>query len=198
MSMNGGDAAEQMVRILLNGTETVVRISGDGARQLAAFLMAWAQQDHSKDLARYGRTSMVRLLKSGQELQVFRMKPEEYAAFKPQAKQYRLLYSALRNKQDKDDLIDLVVRADEIPRVNHIFERIGYGSVQQGEDSKKKEPPSSRSSSGARGSLTPSDKESVRTTEKKPSVRAKLEIYRKESETKGVRLPGREKGGTDR
>ena len=138
MSMNGGDVAEQMVRILLNGTETVVRISGEGARQLAAFLIAWAQQDHSRDLAKHGRTSMVRLLKSGQELQVFRMKPEEYTAFKPQAKQFRLLYSALRNKKDKDGLIDLVVRADEIPRVNHIFERIGYGGVQQGENSKKK------------------------------------------------------------
>ena len=198
MSMNGGDVAEQMVRILLNGTETVVRISGDGARQVAAFLMAWAQQNHSKDLAKHGRTSMVRLLKSGQELQVFRMKPEEYTAFKPQAKQYRLLYSALRNKQDKDGLIDLVVRADEIPRVNHIFERIGYGSVQQGGNSKKKEPPSSRSSNAVKARSMQSDRESAPITEKKPSVRAKLEIYRKDSEKQNVRLPVWEKGGKDR
>ena len=141
---------------------------------------------------------MVRLLKSGQELQVFRMKPEEYTAFKPQAKQYRLLYSALRNKQDKDGLIDLVVRADEIPRVNHIFERIGYGSVQQGGNSKKKEPPSSRSSSAAKVRSMQSDRESAPITEKKPSVRAKLEIYRKDSEKQNVRLPVWEKGGKDR
>lgn len=198
MSMNGGDVAEQMVRILLNGTETMVRISGEGARHIATFLMAWAQQDHSRDLARHGRTSMVRLLKSGQELQVFRMKPEEYTAFKPQAKQYRLLYSALRNKQDKEGLIDLVVRVDEIPRVNHIFERIGYGSVQQGGNSKKKEPPSLRSSRDVKARSMPLDRESVFTTEKKPSVRAKLEIYRKDSEKQNVRLPVKEKGGKDR
>ena len=198
MSMNGGDVAEQMVRILLNGTETVVRISGEGARHIAAFLMAWAQQDHSRDMARYGRTSMVRLLKSGQELQVFRMKPEEYTAFKPQAKQYRLLYSALRNKQGKDGLIDLVVRADEIPRVNHIFERIGYGSVQQGGNSKKKEHPSWRSSRDVKARSMQSDRESAPTTEKKPSVCAKLEIYRKDSEKQNVRLPVRENGGKDR
>ena len=141
---------------------------------------------------------MVRLLKSGQELQVFRMKPEEYTAFKPQAKQYRLLYSALRNKQDKDGLIDLVVRADEIPRVNHIFERIGYGSVQQGENSKKKEPPSSRSSRDAKGKSMRSDRENARTTENKHSIRAKLEIYRKESEKQNVRQSVKEKGGKDR
>ena len=70
MSMNGGDAAEQMVRILLDGTETVVKITGEGARQLAAFLYAWAQQERGKNPAQHGRTSMVRLLRSGQELQV--------------------------------------------------------------------------------------------------------------------------------
>ena len=74
MSMNGGDAAEQMVRILLDGTETVVKITGEGARQLAAFLYAWAQQERGKNPAQHGRTSMVRLLKSGQELQVFRLR----------------------------------------------------------------------------------------------------------------------------
>ena len=45
---------------------------------------------------------MVRLLKSGQELQVFRLRKEEYAAFKPQARQYKLLYAALRNRWDPD------------------------------------------------------------------------------------------------
>lgn len=138
MSMNGGDAAEQMVRILLDGTETMVRITGEGAREVAAFLYAWARQDHSQNPTHAGRTSMARLLRSGQELQVFRMRPEEYAAFRPQARQYRLLYAALRNKQDKEGPIDLVVRTDEIPRVNHILESIGYGGVQQGENSKKK------------------------------------------------------------
>ena len=138
MSMNGGDAAEQMVRILLDGTETVVKITGEGARQLAAFLYARAQQEPGKNPAQHGRTSMVRLLKSGQELQVFRLRKEEYAAFKPQARQYKLLYAALRNRRDPDGLIDVVVRTDEIPRVNHVLERLGYGSVQQGENSKKK------------------------------------------------------------
>ena len=138
MSMNGGDAAEQMVRILLDGTETVVKITGEGARQIAAFLYAWAQQEHGKNPAQHGRISMVRLLKSGQELQVFRLRKEEYAAFKPEARQYKLLYAALRNKRDPDGLIDVVVRTDEIPRVNHVLERLGYGSVQQGENSKKK------------------------------------------------------------
>ena len=126
MSMNGGDAAEQMVRILLDGTETVVKITGEGARQLAAFLYAWAQQERGKNPAQHGRTSMVRLLRSGQELQVFRLRKEEYAAFKPQARQYKLLYAALRNRRDPDGLIDVVVRTDEIPRVNHVLERLGH------------------------------------------------------------------------
>lgn len=198
MSMNGGDAAEQMVRILLDGTETVVKITGEGARQLAAFLYAWAQQERGKNPAQHGRTSMVRLLKSGQELQVFRLRKEEYAAFKPQARQYKLLYAALRNRRDPDGLIDVVVRTDEIPRVNHVLERLGYGSVQQGENSKKKEPPSSRSSSAAGDRPRRSAEDADSRGERKTSVRARLELYRKEAEKPKGRLPVKEKGGKDR
>ena len=198
MSMNGGDAAEQMVRILLDGTETVVKITGEGSRQLAAFLYAWAQQEHGKHPAQHGRTSMVRLLKSGQELQVFRLRKEEYAAFKPQARQYKLLYAALRNRRDPDGLIDVVVRSDEIPRVNHVLERLGYGSVQQGENSKKKEPPSSRSSSAAGDRPRRSAEDADSRGERKTSVRARLELYRKEAEKPKGRLPVKEKGGKDR
>ena len=198
MSMNGGDAAEQMVRILLDGTETVVKITGEGARQLAAFLYAWAQQEPGKNPAQHGRTSMVRLLKSGQELQVFRLRKEEYAAFKPQARQYKLLYAALRNRRDPDGLIDVVVRTDEIPRVNHVLERLGYGSVQQGENSKKKEPPSSRSSSAAGDRPRRSAEDADSRGERKTSVRARLELYRKEAEKPKGRLPVKEKGGKDR
>lgn len=184
MSMNGGDAAEQMVRILLDGTETVVKITGEGARQLAGFLYAWAQQEHGKNPAQHGRTSMVRLLKSGQELQVFRLRKEEYAA--------------LRNRRDPDGLIDVVVRTDEIPRVNHVLERLGYGSVQQGENSKKKEPPSSRSSSAAGDRPRRSAEDADSRGERKTSVRARLELYRKEAEKPKGRLPVKEKGGKDR
>lgn len=198
MSMNGGDAAEQMVRILLDGTETVVKITGEGARQLAAFLYAWAQQEHGKNPAQHGRTSMVRLLKSGQELQVFRLRKEEYAAFKSEARQYKLLYAALRSKREPDGLIDVVVRTDEIPRVNHVLDRLGYGSVQQDENSKKKEPPLSRSSSAA-GDRPKRSAEVVDSRgERKPSVKAKLELYRKEMEKPKRHLPVKEKGGKDR
>lgn len=191
MSMNGGDAAEQMVRILLDGTETVVKITGEGARQLAAFLYAWAQQERGKNPVQHGRTSMVRLLKSGQELQVFRLRKEEYAAFKPQARQYKLLYAALRNRRDPDGLIDVVVRTDEIPRVNHVLERLGYGSVQQGENSKKKEPPSSRSSSAAGDRPRRSAEDADSRGERRQSVKARLELYRSKAEEKSAKSSGR-------
>lgn len=197
MSMNGGDVAEQMVRILLDGTEMVVRITGEGARQLAAFLYAWTQQERGKNPAQHGRTSMVRLLKSGQELQVFRLRKEEYAAFKPQARQYKLLYAALRNRRDPDGLIDVVVRTDEIPRVNHVLERLGYGSVQQEENSKKK-PPSSQNLSVAGDGQKRAAEDGNNHGKKKQSIRARLEIYRKEAENSRGRLPIKDKGGKDR
>lgn len=132
MSINGGDAAEQMVHILLDGTERAVRIVGDGAKNLAAFLYAWTRASspgQERPGSASGKTNLSRLLRSGQELHVFRLRPEEYAAFRPEARTFRLLYAALRNKKDPEGCIDLIVRADAIPRVNHIFERIGYAQL---------------------------------------------------------------------
>ena len=41
----GGDAAEQVVRISLEGMEYAVKISGSGAKQLALMLYAAAKQE---------------------------------------------------------------------------------------------------------------------------------------------------------
>lgn len=195
MSINGGDAAEQMVRILLDGTERAVRIVGDGAKNLAAFLYAWTRASspgQESPGSASGKTNLSRLLRSGQELHVFRLRPEEYAAFRPEARTFRLLYAALRNKKDPEGCIDLIVRADAIPRVNHIFERIGYAQLPgQGgahiaasaaRESKKKTP-SRSDSAGQRGKSTPStqgERPSIESrTFQRPSVRETLEQNRR-------------------
>ena len=36
-----GDAADEVVRIMLNGTEVAVRLAGSGVKNLAALLIAW-------------------------------------------------------------------------------------------------------------------------------------------------------------
>ena len=194
MSINGGETAEQMVRILLDGTERTLRIVGDGARELAAFLSAWSRSAASQD-AGTGKTNLKRLLRSGQALHVIRLKAAEYAAFRPQAREFCLLYAALRNKTDPEGCVDLVVREDEIPRVNHILERIGYARPREkeAEASGQNRSPSRSDSSGPNGRPQHGRQVTGTSSERRGrvSVRESLETYRRAA---AHAAPTRERG----
>ena len=55
----GGDAAEQVVRLSLEGVEVALRITGEGAKHVAVLLAAALKEEHkTKGKARL--TSMIR------------------------------------------------------------------------------------------------------------------------------------------
>ena len=62
-----GDAAESIIRMSLQGVEVVAKISGSGAKNVAAMLYAIMKD---KQQVR-GKTNLVNMMKSGKELKVF-------------------------------------------------------------------------------------------------------------------------------
>ena len=48
-----GEAADEVVRMVLNGSEVAIRLTGSAAMNLAAILVAWSK-NHKKV---YGKTS---------------------------------------------------------------------------------------------------------------------------------------------
>ena len=123
-----GDAADEVVRIMLNGTEVAVRLAGSGVKNLAAMLIAWSKKEKKP----YGKTNMMRLLKSGEELQVISLDKEQYKQFKALAKK-KVLYAPFLNTKEEDGKIEVVISSKSIPLVNFILKKIGYGDVQQDE-----------------------------------------------------------------
>ena len=83
-----GEAADQVVRMTLDGVEVLLRISGTGASKLAGFLYA-ALKDHKKTR---GRTRLEAMLKSGKPLEVFSIRKDELRIFTREAKRYGILY----------------------------------------------------------------------------------------------------------
>ena len=57
----GGDAAEQVVRMSLEGADVVLRISGTAAKNLVAMLAAMSKEDKTTK----GKTRLGKLIKSG-------------------------------------------------------------------------------------------------------------------------------------
>ena len=174
-----GDAADEVVRIMLNGTEVAVRLAGSGVKNLAAILVAWSKKEKKP----YGKTNMIRLLKSGEELQVISLDKEQYKMFKSLAKK-NVLYAPFLNTKEQDGKIEVVIASKSIPLVNHILNKIGYGDVQRNEEElskKKQSTPSQRSSSEptTRSTEVVIERTPLQSNSPKPeSVAAKLEANR--------------------
>ena len=128
-----GEAADEVVRMVLNGSEVAIRLTGSAAKNLAAILVAWSK-NHKKV---YGKTSMMKLLRSGEELQVLSLTKEQYQDFKASARK-QVLFATFMDSKSEDGKVDVVIESKSIPLDNHIMDRIGYTQI---EPEKEKEPP---------------------------------------------------------
>ncbi len=192
-----GDAAEEVVKMALNGVDITIRLIGAGARDLAALLIAWAK----KEKKHAGKTSLPKLVTSGDELHVLSLTKEQYEGFKRQAKK-KITYAPFLNTKSKDGKVDIVLGAKQLHFANYILNRIGYGTVEPGSgthaeilddrkkealdmrydspsgDSKKNDTPSRRSSKECRDSSPRRDD----LKGSKPSVEKKLEENKRKLE----------------
>ena len=64
---NGGDAAEQVVRLSLEGFEVAARLSGSAAKNIALLLVSVLKQEQKTK----GKARLTNMIKSGKELKVF-------------------------------------------------------------------------------------------------------------------------------
>ena len=120
-----GEAAEQVVRMSLNGVEVAAKISGKAAERLAVLLYA-VLRDQKKTR---GKIRLTNMLKSGKELKVFAVKDGELQKFCEEAKKYGVLYCVLKDNKANDGLTDIMVRAEDASKINRIFERFNLATV---------------------------------------------------------------------
>lgn len=118
----GSDAAEQMVKETIIISETAAKLAGLGAKNLAVLLTLYLREKHQLK----GETNLKKLLKEGKEIRVFCLDKDNLAEFKKHAKDYGIVYSALKQKNDESNIIDVLVKAEDTPRVNRILEKMKY------------------------------------------------------------------------
>ena len=125
---NSGDAAEQIVRMSLEGTEVALKLTGSAAKNIAAALYTIAKNaDRNKTK---GHQRLSAMLKSGKELKVFTISEEHLKRFAQEAKRYGVVYCALRGKEKSaDGMVDVMVRAEDASKINRIVERFKLATV---------------------------------------------------------------------
>ncbi|HCC34782.1 MAG TPA: hypothetical protein DEQ02_03790 [Ruminococcaceae bacterium] len=126
---HSGDAAEQIVRMSLEGVEVAAKITGTAAKEIAMFLVAALKSKNSK-LKPKGKARMTSMLKSGKSLEIFSVKDSDLKQFMQGAKQYGIVYCVLRNRKNTPDgLCDILVKADDAPKISRVVERFKFAKV---------------------------------------------------------------------
>lgn len=210
------DAAEQIVRMSLEGFEVAAKVTGSGAKNIAVLLYTIMKNKEQTS----GKSKLSSMLKSGKPLTIFTIKKDDLAKFQQEAKRYGILYCALVDKKDKskDGIVDIVVRKEDSARINRIVERFKFAefnkaeiissieknreSVNKGKEQNPKSRVKKKEDNSLNHHLAKTEKSplskpfsEVQKTSpikgnnlksKKPSVRAKLNDYKKEIKDKSV------------
>jgi len=128
---HGGDAAEQIVRMSLNGVEVAARITGTAAKEIALLILAAIKEpDKGCKIKLKGKERLSSMLKSGKPLEIFSVKESDLKQFSQAAKDYGIVYCVLRStKNSPDGLCDVMVKADDAPKISRIVERFNFATV---------------------------------------------------------------------
>lgn len=113
------DAAEQVVRMTLNGVEVAARITGRSAERVATLLYAMSRD--SKQTKSHLRLS--EMLKSEKPFKVFAVKDGDLKEFCRHAKRYGIRYCIIKDRTATDGTTDLLIGAEDAAKVNRIFDR---------------------------------------------------------------------------
>ncbi len=125
---SSGDAAEQVVRLSLEGTEVALKLTGSAAKNVAAAIYAVLKNRDKNKIK--GHQRLTGMLKSGKELKVFTISEEHLKQFAKEAKRYGVVYCALKGKEKSaDGMVDVMVRAEDASKINRIVERFKLSTV---------------------------------------------------------------------
>ena len=122
----GGEAAEQIVRMSLEGFEVAAKITGAGAKNIAILLYSILKEEKKTK----GKARLTSMLRSGKELKVFTVKSGDLKKFTQEAKKYGVLYCVLTDRKNKDPNaeVDVIARAEDASKISRISERFKLSS----------------------------------------------------------------------
>lgn len=124
-----GEAAEQVMRMSLEGAEILIKLTGSGAKNAAVLLYSiYKEQNKTR-----GKERLTNMLRSGKPLKVYTFKRDNLEKFKEVAKEYGILYTVLKEKEDKDGVFDVLVRADDDSKLARVIERFKFSGVDTAE-----------------------------------------------------------------
>ena len=194
-----GEVADLMAKEAIQMTESAVKLTALGVKNLAAIVMALANDDGKTE----GVAKLKQMLKTGKQLCIMQIKEADLKKFNAEAKNYGIMYRPVADKTNDNGLCDVIAFQDDIPRLNYIMEKLGYSATEheiepevpeqaeappdKGKDENSKNRPSraERINENPHGSKSISFEDTAKTDSgTKPSVRKKIEDIKADLEEK--------------
>ena len=181
---NGADAADQMVREGMVILESSIKLGALGAKNAVAIAAALAKDNPKLK----GKTNVNRLLRDGKELKVFSLKADDLRQFHQLSKQYGVLYTAIKEKGSSGEVLSIMARAEDVSKLNRIFERMGYEMPKEQTMLGKKQSARHLSEKESQMQRAGLDKAGQTITTDKPSIRAKIDEMREKTMQQAAKL----------
>lgn len=118
------EAADQIVRMSLNGAETAIKISGTGAKEIAKLLYAMLKDMSNEGKKTKGQIRLNNLLKSGKKLDIYQIPDKNLKKFCTEAKKYGILYTVLKDRNRKDGQTEIMVKSDDTRKLDLVLDRL--------------------------------------------------------------------------
>lgn len=135
---NGGDVAEQIVKVSIDGAEKIIKLFGENAVQLAALIKALLENSNSK--TPLGKTRLVNLVKDGHELSAFPIRASDRKRFEQIANDLKVPFCPLKSKSDPSEC-NILFRSSDQNRINEVLSKFNYKVIEKGDDDGKKKSP---------------------------------------------------------
>ena len=203
-----GEVADLMAKEAIQMTESAVKLTALGVKNLAAIVMALANDDGKTE----GVAKLKQMLKTGKQLCIMQIKETDLKKFNAEAKNYGIMYRPVADKTNDNGLCDVIAFQDDIPRLNYIMEKLGYSATEheiepeapeqaeappdkaKDENSKNRPSRAEKTNENLHGSKSISFEDTAKTDNgTKPSVRKKIEDIKADLKEKKKPAPEKEK-----
>ena len=114
------ETADQVVKMVLQGSEVVLRLSGEATLRIATMIYNAVKNDMTKK----GKSTLWEFMKSGKAQKLFTIPDSHLKAFTTASKKFGFPFVILKDKSDKNGFTDIIVYATDASKVNRVLENL--------------------------------------------------------------------------
>ena len=114
------ETADQVVRMILQGSEVVLKLSGEAALKVATMIYNALKGD----MTTKGRATLWEFMKSGKEQKMFTIPDTHLKAFTLASKKYGFPFVVLKDKTSKDGFTNILAYSSDAPKVDRVMDTL--------------------------------------------------------------------------